>query len=412
MNRRYFLHQAGFTAFSALAAIGTHGWIAQSNAQGSSSSPKRLIVIFLRGAVDGLNVVVPYRESTYYENRPRIAIPRPNTVGGALDLDGQFGLHPALAPLMPLWQQKSLAFVHASGSPAPTRSHFEAQDNMERGALGLSTTQDGWMNRLLGVMSGRNPIQAVNVGNTTPRILAGRVPVATLALGRGAARPLQIDRPQVAAAFDSLYSSSDAISQAYKEGRLARKAILSNLDAETTMANNGAPLPNGFAGDARRLAQMMVKDNRVKLGFMALGGWDTHVNQGASQGQLARNLEQLGQGLATLQTTLGSAYKDTTILVMSEFGRTAHENGDGGTDHGHGNVMWLLGGGVRGGKVYGDWPGLAANQLHENRDLAITTDFRDVIAVTLARHLTLSDHHLSQILPSYRPLQSNLPLYS
>ena len=412
MNRRYFLQQAGFTAFSALTAIGTHGWIAQSTAQSSSSAPKRLIVIFLRGAVDGLNVVVPYREAAYYENRPRIAISQPNKVGGALDLDGQFGLHPALAPLMPLWQQKSLAFVHASGSPDATRSHFEAQDNMERGTLGLSGTQDGWMNRLLGVMSGRNPIQAVNVGNTTPRILAGRVPVATLALGRGAARPLPIDRPQVAAAFDSLYSSTDAVSQAYKEGRLARKAILSNLDTETKMANNGAPLPNGFAGDARRLAQMMVKDTRVKLGFMALGGWDTHVNQGASQGQLARNLEQLGKGLAALQTTLGSVYKDTTILVMSEFGRTAHENGDGGTDHGRGNVMWLLGGGVRGGKVYGDWPGLGANQLHEKRDLAITTDFRDVIAVTLARHLTLSDSNLSQILPSYRPLQSNLPLYS
>lgn len=413
MNRRYFLQQAGFTACSALATIGTHGWIARSAAQSSSSAPKRLIVIFLRGAVDGLNVVVPYREAAYYEKRPRIAIPQPNKIGGALDLDGQFGLHPALAPLIPLWQQKSLAFVHASGSPAPTRSHFEAQDNMERGTLGLSGgTQDGWMNRLLGVMSGRNPIQAVNVGNTTPRILAGRVPVATLALGRGAARPLPIDRPQIAAAFDSLYSSTDAVSQAYKEGRLARKAILSNLDAETTMANNGAPLPNGFGGDARRLAQMMVKDTRVKLGFMALGGWDTHVNQGASQGQLARNLEQLGKGLAALQTTLGSVYKDTTILVMSEFGRTAHENGDGGTDHGHGNVMWLLGGGVRGGKVYGDWPGLSANQLHEKRDLAVTTDFRDVIAVMLERHLTLSDSNLSQILPSYRPLQRNLPLYS
>jgi uncharacterized protein (DUF1501 family) len=412
MNRRYFLQQAGFTATSALAAIGTHGWIARSTAQNSSSAPKRLIVIFLRGAVDGLNVVVPYREAAYYEKRPRIAIPRPNTVGGALDLDGQFGLHPALASLMPLWQQKSLAFVHASGSPAPTRSHFEAQDNMERGTFGSSIHQDGWMNRLLGVMSGRNPIQAVNVGNTTPRILAGRVPVATLALGRGAAKPLPIDRPQVATAFDRLYNSSDAVSQAYKEGRLARKAILSNLDNETKMANNGAPLPNGFAGDARRLAQLMVKDPRVKLGFMALGGWDTHINQGSSQGQLARNLEQLGKGLVALQATLGSAYQDTTILVLSEFGRTAYENGDGGTDHGHGNVMWLLGGGVRGGKVYGDWPGLSVNQLHEKRDLAITTDFRDVIAVTLARHLTLSDGHLSQILPSYRPLQSNLPLYS
>jgi uncharacterized protein (DUF1501 family) len=416
MNRRQFLHQTGFTAASALAAVGTHGWVAQSFAKDAaltqSAPSKRLIAIFLRGAVDGLNVVVPYRETAYYQNRPRIAIPQPAKAGGALDLDGQFGLHPALAALLPLWQQKSLAFIHAAGSPDPTRSHFEAQDKMECGILDTSSTQDGWMNRLLGVMSGRNPIQAVNLGNTTPRILAGRIPVATLAPGRGATRPLPLDRPSVAAAFDNLYGSSDSLSQAYKEGRLARTALLSNLDAETKMANNGAPLPNGFASDARRLAQIMMKDSRVKLGFMALGGWDTHVNQGASQGQLARNLEQLGKGLAALQTALGSTYKDTTILVMSEFGRTARENGDGGTDHGHGNIMGVMGGTVNGGKVYGDWKGLSPGQLHEDRDLAVTTDFRDVIASILERHLLLSDAQLDRVLPNYRPLQKNLPLYT
>jgi uncharacterized protein (DUF1501 family) len=416
MNRRYFLQQTGSAAVSTLATIGTHSWIARSIAQSSTSSrsnePKRLIVIFLRGAVDGLNVVVPYRETAYYENRPKIAIPQPGKEGGALDLDGQFGLHPALAPLMPLWQQGSLAFVHASGSPDPTRSHFEAQDNMETGMLGNPNAQDGWMNRLLGTISGSNPVQAVNVGNATPRILSGRAYVATLALGRGAANPISLDKPQVATAFDRLYNSNDSLSRAYKEGRFARKALLSDLDAETKMANNGAPLPNGFASDARRLAQIMVKDTRVKLGFMALGGWDTHVNQGAGQGLLARNLEQLGKGLAALQTTLGSAYKDTTIIVMSEFGRTAHENGDGGTDHGHGNIMGVMGGGVKGKKVYGDWRGLSPDQLHEKRDLAITTDFRDVIATVLERHLMLPDAKLNQVLPNYRPLQKNLPLYT
>jgi uncharacterized protein (DUF1501 family) len=415
MNRRQFLQQTGLLTTSTLAAVGTHGWVARSFAKDSvanqSAQSKRLIAIFLRGAVDGLNVVVPYRETAYYQNRPRIAIPQPAKEGGALDLDGQFGLHPALADLMPLWKQKSLAFIHAAGSPDSTRSHFEAQDKMERGILGTSSTQDGWMNRLLSVMSGRNPIQAVNVGNTTPRILAGRIPVATLATGRGAARPLPLDRPGVAAAFDNLYGSNDSLSQAYKEGRLARTALLSNLDAETKMANNGAPLPNGFASDARRLAQIMVKDNRVKLGFMALGGWDTHVNQGASQGQLARNLAQVGKGLAALQMALGPIYQDTTILVMSEFGRTARENGDGGTDHGHGNIMGIMGGAVRGGKVYGDWTGLSRGQLHENRDLAVTTDFRDVIASILERHLWLTDAQLNRVLPNYRPLQKNLPLY-
>ncbi len=405
MKRRQLL-QAGLVSASALVTVGSHGWFTRSTAQGSN--PKRLIVIFLRGAVDGLNVVVPYRETAYYDARPTIAIPQPGQNGGAIDLDGQFGLHPALASILPMWQQGNLAFVHSSGSPDPTRSHFDAQDNMERGAPGVQTTHDGWMNRLLGSLSGNNPIQAVNVGDVTPRILSGRLPVATLALGRGAARPIALDKPQIASAFDRLYSGNDRQSQAYQEGRTARKDLLSDLDTETKMANNGAPLPNGFASDAQRLAQIMNKDPRVALAFMALGGWDTHVNQSA---QLARNLEQLGKGLVTLQTTLGATYADTTILVMSEFGRTVHENGDRGTDHGHGNVMWLTGGGIRGGKVYGDWQGLTSDRLYQERDLAITTDFRDVIATVLERHLQLPDSKLAQILPSYQPLQKNLPVY-
>jgi uncharacterized protein (DUF1501 family) len=353
-------------------------------------------------------VVIPYQDKAYYAARPTIAIPSPGKEGGVLDLDGQFGLHPALAPLLPLWQQGSLAFVHSSGSPDPTRSHFDAQDNMERGAPGEKTIHDGWMNRLLGSLSSSNPIQAINLGNSTPRILSGHLPVATLALGRGAARPIALDKPEVAAAFDQLYASNDSLSQAYREGRVARGALLTDLDAETKVANNGAPLPSGFASDAQRLAQLMNQDSRVRLGFTALGGWDTHVNQGATQGQLARNLEQLGKGLATLQMALGSTYADTTTIVMSEFGRTVHENGDRGTDHGHGNVIWVLGGGVRGGKVYGDWPGLANDQLYQGRDLAITTDFRDVIATVLERHLQMPDHQLNQILPNYQPMQQAL----
>jgi uncharacterized protein (DUF1501 family) len=412
MKRRQLL-QAGLVCASTLVAVGTHSWFARSDAQSTTSgtNPKRLIVIFLRGAVDGLNVVVPYRETAYYDARSTIAIPQPGRNGGALDLDGQFGLHPALAPILPLWQQGSLAFVHSSGSPDPTRSHFEAQDNMESGTPGVQKVHDGWMNRLLGGLSGNNPIQAVNVGDVTPRILSGRMPVATLGLGRRAANPISLDQPKVGNAFDRLYSGKDKISQAYQEGRVARKALLADLEADMKMADKGAPLPSGFAGDAQHLAQIMNRDPRVGLAFMALGGWDTHVNQGASQGQLARNLEQLGKGLAVLQTTLGSTYTDTNILVMSEFGRTVHENGDGGTDHGHGNVMWLMGGGVRGGKVYGDWRGLASNQLYQERDLAVTTDFRDVIAAVMERHLRLPDHALNQILPSYQPMQKNLPLY-
>ncbi len=401
MKRRDFLIQSGIFSASMLATVGTHSWVAKSATP--KPNQKRLIVIFLRGAVDGLNVVVPYFDKAYYEARPRIAIPQPDKEGGVLNLDGRFGLHPALNSLMPLWNQKNLAFVHASGSPDGTRSHFDAQDYMESGTPGIKRTDDGWMNRLLGVTIGHTPIQAVSLGTTTPRILSGRMPVANFSIGRNNA--LAIDRPQVASAFDQLYNGKDTLSQTYREGREARQALIKDLDAEMKMANNGAPLPNGFARDAQKLAQLMVKDPRIELGFMALGGWDTHINQGSSKGQLARNLQQLGQGLASLVQGLGSVYANTTILVMSEFGRTVKENGNGGTDHGHGNVMWVLGGKVRGGKVYGEFPGLGSQQLNEGRDLAITTDFRDVISGVLEGHLNLSDAKLNRVFPNYVSMQ-------
>ncbi|NDJ22904.1 DUF1501 domain-containing protein [Nostoc sp. B(2019)] len=403
MKRRDFLIQSGIFSASAITAVGSHAWVAKSAIQ--NSKQKRLIVIFLRGAVDGLNVVVPYSETAYYQARPQIAIPQPGKNGGVLDLDGRFGLHPALAPLMPLWQEGSLAFVHACGSPDPTRSHFDAQQYIESATPGDKYTQDGWMNRLLGVISNKTPIQAVSVGETTPLIFSGRMAVANLARGKNASKPLSIDHPQVGAAFDQLYSGNDPLSQAYRQGRMARQVLMNSLDSEMEMANNGAPLPNGFASDAQRLAQLMVKDPRIELGFVALGGWDTHVNQGGTQGQLAQNLGRLGEGLAALVKALGPVYQNTAIVVMSEFGRTVQQNNSGGTDHGHGNVMWVLGGQVRGGKVYGEWPGLSTAQLYQSRDLAIATDFRDVISAVLERHLHLNEAKLNLVLPNYAPTQ-------
>ncbi len=404
MNRRKFLLLTGIFGTSAVFGIGSHGWFAKDFAT-ATNSPKRLIAIFLRGAVDGLNVVVPYGDSAYYDARPLIAIAPPNQASGALDLDGHFGLHPALAPLMPLWQQGSLAFVHASGSQDKTRSHFDAQDYMESGTPGIKTTQDGWMNRLLAVLPTPTPVKAVNLGEATPRILSGKMSVANLPLGRGAARPLPVDRPQIGSAFDQLYSGNDSLSKAYQEGRAARGQLLSDLQQEMMNANNGAPPPGGFAGDAQQLARVMVKDPQVQLAFLALGGWDTHVNEGGSNGQLARNLKSLGDGLSALAQGLGPVYSDTAIIVMSEFGRTVHENGNGGTDHGHGNAMWLLGGGIKGGKIYGEWPGLSKDQLFEGRDLAITTDFRDVISTVLANHLQLDDGKINTVFPYYSPKQ-------
>jgi uncharacterized protein (DUF1501 family) len=407
MNRRNFLIQTGIFSASIMTAIGSHTLIARTATP--KTNPKRLIVIFLRGAVDGLSVVVPYTEQAYYEARPKIAIPQPGKEGGLLNLDGRFGLHPALAPLTPIWQQKSLAFVHACGSPDATRSHFDAQDYMESGTPGIKRTADGWMNRLLAIISERSPIQAVSVGATTPRILSGKLPVANIASGRGAASRLPLNKPRINSAFGQLYDGKDKLSQTYKQGIEASLALMKDLDAEMKMANNGAPNPYGFPKDAQKLGQLMAKDPRIEIGFVALGGWDTHINQGNSKGQLARNLESLGKGLVTLVDSLGSVYQDTTILVMSEFGRTVRENGNAGTDHGHGNVMWVLGGKVLGGKVYGQFPGLDSKQLYQERDLAITTDFRDVIAGVLEKHLYLDDKKLNQVLPGYTP-QNNIRL--
>ncbi len=401
MKRRKFIQQAGIFSASSLVAVGANAWFSRSIS--ATPNSKRLIVIFLRGAVDGLSVVVPYTENAYYQARKRIAIPQPDKLGGVLDLDGKFGLHPSLAALMPLWKQKNLAFVHACGSPDSTRSHFDAQEYMETGTPGIKSTKDGWMNRLLALMSvENNPIQAVNVGSTIPRILAGNAPIATIPTGRRVAKRLPIDNPQLTTAFDKLYSGNDTLSKTYRDARESRKALMES-DVEMQLANNGAPLPKGFSRDAQRLAKLMVRDSRIELAFLALGGWDTHINQGNAKGQLAQRLQGLGDGLATLQKELGEVYKDTNIVVLSEFGRTVKENGNGGTDHGHGNVMWLLGGNIQGGQIYGEFPGLSSDRLHEGRDLAVTTDFRDVISTVLQRHINLDKTSISKIFPNYQP---------
>ena len=403
MKRRKFIQQFGIVSTSSLITVGANAWVSRSISSASTPNSKRLIVIFLRGAVDGLSGVVPYTESAYYQARKRIAIPQPDKPGGVLDLDGKFGLHPSLSALMPLWKQKNLAFVHACGSPESTRSHFDAQEYMETGTPGIKNTKDGWMNRLLASMTvENNPIQAVNVGSTIPRILAGNAPIATIPAGRRVAKRLPIDNPQLTTAFDKLYSGDDALSKTYRDARESRAALMeSDSDVEMQLANNGAPLPKGFSRDAQRLARLMVRDSRIELAFLGLGGWDTHINQGNTKGQLSQRLQRLGDGLATLQKELGEVYKNTNIVVLSEFGRTVKENGNGGTDHGHGNVMWLLGGNIRGGKIYGDFPGLSGDRLHEGRDLEITTDFRDIIATVLQSHMNLDKAKISQIFPNH-----------
>jgi len=402
--RREFLRRAAMLSASGLILLGPNAWAAR--ALEGDPSKKRIVVVFLRGAIDGLNVVVPHGESAYYDARPTIAIGERGGDDGVLDLDGFFGLHPALVPMMPFWKNGTLAFVHACGSPDPTRSHFDAQDFMESGTPGIRTTNDGWLNRTLAVMPGAHtPTEALSLGATLPRIFSGRMPVANIPTGRMADRPMPLDRPVVEVAFDRMYDGGDALSRTYKEGREARAHLMSELEQDMREANAGASGPRGFSDDADRLAKLIRRDPGIRIAFLALGGWDTHVNQGGATGQLAGHLKPLGEGLAHFAEALGPAYGDTVIVVISEFGRTMHQNGNGGTDHGHGNVMWVMGGPVRGQRIYGRWPGLSNGELYQERDLAVTTDFRDPLAMILRSHMGLQDAQLMKVFPG-RPSSS------
>src|SRR5207302_11041798 len=289
------------------------------------------------------------------------------------------------------------------------RSHFAAQLFLENGTPGRRGTADGWMNRLLAALPGPHaPTAALAVGPILPQILKGRMMVANLPLGPATANALAVDRPEVADAFDRLYRGNDPLGRAWRQGRAARAELIAGLPAAPDPADNAAPPPNGFPVQAQRLAGLLRHDRNIRFVAASLGGWDTHVRQGHHAGQLADRLRPLGDGLAALAQGLGPDWDDTVVVVMSEFGRTLRENGDGGTDHGHGNAVWLLGGAVRGGRVYGEWPGLAPDALYEGRDLAVTTDFRTVLAAVLGRHLLLSDRSLAQTFPGFSHSRSDV----
>jgi uncharacterized protein (DUF1501 family) len=404
MNRRAFLQVLSLGATAPL-ATSCNAWALASPSQAAATG--RLIVVFMRGAVDGLSLVVPYNEANYYRQRSTIAIGKPGSAAGAIDLDGQFGLHPALSPLMPLWQNGTLAFIHAAGSPDATRSHFDGQDNIESGTPGNNATQDGWLNRLEGLMpSGEDirsaPTRAVSIGALLPRIFKGRNRVTTIASGATAARPTILDRQNVRNAFQAVYGDDPRMGSMFAEYVAARKdvvAAIQQADPEVMAADNGALSTYAFTSDAARLGTLMRHDPRVQLGFLAVSGWDTHANQGGASGQLADLLSRFAKGISALVRSLGSAYAETTIVVISEFGRTVAQNGNAGTDHGHGNLMWLMGGPVAGARVHGEWPGLDDAALYEGRDLAVVTDYRTVLAQICERHLRLSEADLSNVFP-------------
>jgi uncharacterized protein (DUF1501 family) len=400
ISRRAFVQNAS-ASFVSLSASGM--WASLTHAANMNGT-SRLVVIMLRGAVDGLSVVAPYADPNYYAARPTIAIAKPGQTDGLLRLDNMFGLHPSLAMLMPYWERAQLGFIHASGSHDSTRSHFDAQDYMESGTPGKKSTQDGWLNRLAVSLNQENVeasrrLQAVNLGPVMPRIFAGSSPVASLAQGNAAVTKGVLDKAPVADAFSKLYAGNDKLSETVREATATRKEIMTSLASDDPKADQGALSLRGLAQDTARLGQLMQRDARVKLAFVPVGGWDTHVNQGNGKGQLATRLQLLGEAIDALIQNMGDRFGDTTIVVMSEFGRTVKQNGNQGTDHGHGNVMWTLGGKITGGQVAGKWPGLETSALNESRDLAITTDFREPIINILEQKFGLSDRQLASVFP-------------
>jgi uncharacterized protein (DUF1501 family) len=406
MNRRFFI-KSGSIALASFGVMTTApSFLKRALAEGLEKNGKRktLIAIFQRGAVDGLNVVVPFGESAYYDMRPNIAIPKPN--GGAeaaINLDGFFGLHPALTSFKPLWDSKRLAIVHASGSPDNTRSHFDAQDYMESGTPGVKSTRDGWLNRYLQAKTdeSKSLFRAVSMTQQMPRAMQGKAP--TLAISNLADFRIRAGQTSesVQGGFEDLYDEAvnDDLHGTGKETFEAIK-YLKQVNPGQYKPENGATYPTTPFGNAlRQTAQLIKAGVGLEVAFADIGGWDTHVNEGNQQGQLSNLLRQFSSAIAALHTDLGQRMDDVVILTMSEFGRTARENGNRGTDHGHANAMFVVGNSVRGGKVYGQWPGLKSDQLYEGRDLALTTDFRDVFGEIARNHLGASN--LKAVFPGY-----------
>jgi uncharacterized protein (DUF1501 family) len=399
-SRRVFLKG------SALAMFGVGSmpmWLSRSlNAADSTEARKKILVaIFQRGAVDGLNMVIPFGEPRYYELRPSIAIPKPDgTLNSAVDLDGFFGLHPALSPLKPMFDARHLAIVDAVGSPDPTRSHFDAQDYMESGTPGFHGATDGWLNRALPTQTVPSPLRAVSLGDTLARSLRGpNDAVAVHSLS-----DFQVHDVRGAVTFESMYENTlDKTMHGTGKETFNAVKMMQSIQKQPYVPANGAKYGNdGFGKSLQQIAQLIKSNVGVEVAFADIGGWDTHVNETAGQptnGQLANNLAQFGQALAAFYQDLGDRMEDVTLVTMSEFGRTVKENGDRGTDHGHANVMFVMGGDVRGGKIYGDWPGLQEEQLYDGRDLALTTDFRDVLCELVARHL--GNSNLKSVFPGY-----------
>jgi uncharacterized protein (DUF1501 family) len=353
-------------------------------------------------------MVVPYGESDYYNLRRNIAIPKPGQNEGAINLDGFFGLHPMMRSFEPLWKAQKLAIVDCVGSPNNTRSHFDAQDYMEAGTPGNKGTRDGWLNRVLQGMSAKDasPFRSVSMTAQLPRTLYGKIPsIAMTNLSDFSIQAGAYTR-SVQGGFEGIYQEINTKNDALREaGTETFEAVnfLKKANPAQYKPANGAVYPQTPLGrNLLQLAQMIKAGVGLETGFTDTPGmgWDTHAGEGGSRGQLGNLLQQFSQAISAFVTDLGTKMDDVVIVTMSEFGRTASENGNRGTDHGHGNAMFVIGNSVNGGKVYGDWAGLKSSQLYEGRDLAVTTDFRDVLGEIAQKHLGNND--VSKIFPGYQ----------
>ena len=402
INRRVFLKSSGL---SLLGLSALPPFLQRLTLSNTSGSKRILVTVFQRGAADGLNVVTPFGEENYYRLRPSIAIPRPSTGNGQslIDLDGFFGFHPSLSSLKPLYDQKHLAIVHAVGSPDSTRSHFDAQDFMETGTPGIKSTRDGWLNRHLQSRQDQDAtaFRGVAMTMTLPRSLRGSAPAIALSRLNDFELRTGGQNAAVKASFESMYEQSvDSVlggtgSDAFEAIRFLKKA-----NPEQYQPASGVQYPRSVFGNSLRQVAQMIKANvGLEIAFVESNGWDHHVAEGGVQGQLATRLSDLAQGLSAFYKDMEAHMDEIVVLTMSEFGRTVRENGNRGTDHGHATSLFVLGGPVRGGNVYGQWPGLQPEQLFEGRDLALTTDFRSVFGEIILKHLGNRD--LTTVFPNY-----------
>jgi uncharacterized protein (DUF1501 family) len=419
VNRRIFLKQ-GALAFVCLGAGPMWGpnFLRQTAAAaelGARRDHKILICIFQRGAVDGLSMVVPYGDPYYYQNRPDISLPPPShaaAANGVLDLDGYFGFNPALAPLLPLFQQGHLAAIQACGSPNASRSHFESQDLMESGVDQGNGVRDGWLNRLLGACpedaAKHSAFRAVSTTAITPRSLQGDQDSLAIrdldTFGLNGDPSVILPGPTgTANGFENMYADAvDTVLHGTARESFDALALLDKIRHGKYLPANGAAYPNSpFGKNLRQIAQLIKANVGVQVAFAEVDGWDTHANQGNAKGVLSTRLSQFGQSLAALHQDLGDRMADVVVVTMSEFGRTVHQNGNRGTDHGHGTCFFAMGGNIKGGKVYGDWPTLAPDKLFQNRDLPVTTDFRQVFSEIVSRHFNLPTAALPTLFPQY-----------